>query len=62
MMGLVDTPWVIADEPGAWKVSDGEVMYDAISTAQGKPGSPLRALYIGTLRPAHSGRLGGGLS
>ena len=55
MMGMVDTPWVIADEPGAWKVSDGEVMYDAISTAQGKPGSPLKALYIGTLAPSHSG-------
>ena len=55
MMGLVDTPWVIADEPGAWKVTDGEIMHTALSTAQGKPGSPLKALYIGTLAPAHSG-------
>ena len=30
-------------------------MNDAISTAQGKPGSPLRAVYIGTLAPATSG-------
>ena len=53
--GLVNTPYVIADEPGAWKVLDGETMYDSIQTAQGKPGSPLTALYIGTLAPALSG-------
>ena len=53
--GLVNTPWVIADEPGAWKVLDGAVMFDAIQTAQGKPGSPLTALYIGTLAPSLGG-------
>ena len=50
--GLVNTPWVIADEPGAWKVLDGETMHHSIQTAQGKPGSPLTALYIGTLAPS----------
>ena len=29
----------------------GESMFDAIQTAMGKPGSPLRALYFGTLAP-----------
>ena len=55
IFGLVNCPWVIADEPGAWKVLDGEAMYDSIQTAQGKPGSPLKALYLGTLAPALSG-------
>ena len=30
-------------------------MFDAISTATGKPGSPLTALFIGTLAPAQGG-------
>ena len=30
-------------------------MFDAISTATGKPGSPLKALFIGTLSPAQGG-------
>ena len=49
--GLVNCPWVISDEPGAWETIGGEAMYTAIQTAQGKPGSPLRALYLGTLAP-----------
>ena len=54
-MGLVGVPLVIADEPGAWEVAGGELMHDAIQTAQGKPESPLKALYIGTLAPAMAG-------
>ena len=54
-MGLVDTPLVIADEPGAWEVNGGQLMADAILTAQGKPGSPLRLVIIGTLAPAEAG-------
>ena len=54
-MGLVNTPWVIADEPGAWAVNDGALMFDAISTSLGKPNSPLKALFIGTLAPAQGG-------
>ena len=54
-MGLVNVPLVIADEPGAWEANGGALMHDAIQTAQGKPGSPLRAVYIGTLAPALSG-------
>lgn len=51
-MGLLRTPLVIADEPGAWEVVGGELMWDALTGAQGKPGSPLRIIVIGTLAPA----------
>ena len=44
-----------ADEPGAWEVNGGQLLQDAIETAKGKPGSPLRVVYIGTLAPAVSG-------
>ena len=54
-MGLVNCPWAIADEPGAWHVNGGQLMHDALETAQGKPGSPLKCLYIGTLAPAYRG-------
>ena len=54
-MGLVNCPYVIADEPGSWEVNAGQAMYDAISTAMGKPGSPLMAIFVGTLAPATSG-------
>ena len=54
-MGLVNTPWAICDEPGAWLTVGGTLLHDAIETAKGKPGSPLRAVYIGTLAPATSG-------
>ena len=54
-MGLVGCPWAICDEPGSWETNGGQLLHDAIETAKGKPGSPLRALYIGTLAPAESG-------
>ena len=54
-MGLVNTPWAICDEPGSWETVGGLLLFDAIETAKGKPGSPLRSLYIGTLAPAMSG-------
>ncbi|MCY3845695.1 MAG: hypothetical protein OXH69_19390 [Acidobacteria bacterium] len=54
-MGIVGCPLLIADEPGAWVGAGGELMHDAIQTAQGKPGSPLRVVYIGTLAPAAPG-------
>ena len=54
-MGLVNCPWAICDEPGAWETTGGQLLFDAIETAKGKPGSPLRSLYIGTLAPAMSG-------
>ena len=54
-MGLVGCPWAICDEPGSWETNGGQLLNDAIETAKGKPGSPLRAVYIGTLAPAMSG-------
>ena len=54
-MGIVGCPLLIADEPGSWEVNGGQLMADAIDTAQGKPGSPMRVIYIGTLAPAVSG-------
>ena len=54
-LGLVNCPLAICDEPGSWEVNGGQLMHDAIQTAQGKPGSPLRAVYIGTLAPAKAG-------
>ena len=53
--GLVRCPWLFADEPGSWEATGGQLLHDAIQTAQGKPGTNLRAIYIGTLAPATSG-------
>ena len=55
IMGLTNCPFVLADEPGSWETAGGELVFNAIQTAQGKPGSPLTAVYIGTLAPASSG-------
>ncbi len=49
-MGLVGVPLVIADEPGAWELNSSGVMADAILTAISKPGSPLRAVFVGPQR------------
>ena len=54
-MGLVGVPLLIADEPGSWEVAGGQLMFDAVQTAMGKPGSALRAVYIGTLAPTTAG-------
>ena len=54
-MGIVGCPLLVADEPGAWEVRGGEAMADALETAQGKPGSRLRIIYIGTLAPSTGG-------
>ena len=55
LMGLVKCPWVICDEPGSWKVTDGQLMWDAIDTAHGKPDSPMTAILIGTIAPSMTG-------
>ena len=54
-MGLVGCPLAILDEPGCYETIAGELMWTAVRTAQGKPGSPLRAILIGTLAPATRG-------
>ena len=40
-MGIVGCPLLVADEPGSWETTGGTLMYDAIVTALGKPGSPM---------------------
>lgn len=54
-MGLVNCPLAILDEPGSWEVAGGTLLYDAIQTAMGKPNSPLKAVYIGTIAPSDRG-------
>ena len=54
-MGLVNVPLVVADEPGSWEINGGNLMWDALQTAQGKPGSPLKVIIIGTLAPLATG-------
>ena len=51
-MGLgADTNLAVGEEPGAWKVVGGRLLFDALSTALGKPGSRMKLLLIGTLAP-----------
>ena len=50
-MGLVDVPVAIVDEPGSMDLSMGQDLWDAIATARGKVGSPLRVVLLGTLAP-----------
>ena len=54
-MGIVNCPLLVADEPGSWESVGGTLMYDAITTALGKPNSPMRTVFIGTLAPAMNG-------
>ena len=54
-MGLVNVPLAVADEPGSWEVNGGALMWDALTGAQGKPGSPLKIIIIGTLAPLATG-------
>ena len=53
--GIVGTPLAVLDEPGAWETVGGQLMADALFTAQAKPGSSLRLIFIGTLAPADMG-------
>ena len=46
---------VFADEPAAWKIDDGQLMFDALVEAQGKPGADFKLLLCGTLAPAGEG-------
>ena len=53
--GIVHCPLLVGDEPGCWETSNGTLMADAIQTAQGKPGSAMKVVFIGTLAPSSSG-------
>ena len=54
-MGLVNTSFAIADEPGSWQIQGGALMWDALTGALGKPGSKLKIIVIGTLAPSATG-------
>jgi len=53
--GLVGVPRIFCDEPGAWEVTGGERVSDAIFTSLGKPGSEMKVMLCGTLAPALRG-------
>ena len=54
-LGLVGVPLAILDEPAALHTVGGTALWDAVRTAQGKPGSPLKVVCTGTLAPAEPG-------
>ena len=49
--GLVRVNLVVLDEPGALDILGGQMLADSLFTAQGKPGSRLKVVLIGTLAP-----------
>ena len=53
--GLVNVPFVVWDEPGSSENVSGQLLHDAVVTSLGKPGSPLKAVFIGTVAPQKSG-------
>ena len=53
--GIVGVPLIVLDEPGSLEVVGGQLLADSLQTAQGKPGSILKLVLIGTLAPAQSG-------
>ena len=50
-LGLVGVPVVVLDEPGALEITGGQSLSDSLFTAQGKVGSKLKLILIGTLAP-----------
>ena len=49
--GLVNVPLVCLDEPGSLDLAGGQMLADSLFTAQGKVGSTLKVVMIGTLSP-----------
>ena len=49
--GLVRVGYVVIDEPGALEIVGGQMLADSLFTAQGKVGSRLKLILIGTLAP-----------
>ena len=49
--GLVNVPLMVLDEPGALEIVGGQMLSDSLFTAQGKVGSRLKLVLIGTLAP-----------
>ena len=53
--GLVGCPYAVLDECGSWEKQGGSLLWDAVVTSLGKPGSPMKVLAVSTLAPAVSG-------
>ena len=53
--GLVNVPMAVIDEPRALEIVGGQMMADALFTAQGKVGSALKLVLIGTLSSMATG-------
>ena len=49
--GFVRVPLVVIDEPGALEIVGGQMLADALFSSQGKVGSRLKLVLIGTLAP-----------
>ena len=49
--GLVNVPVAVIDEPGALEIVGGQMLADSLFTAQGKLGSRLKLILVGTLAP-----------
>ena len=49
--GIVNTDLAICDEPGVWEIAAGQMMWDSLNGALGKPGSPLKLILVGCLAP-----------
>ena len=54
-LGLVGVPLAIIDEPASLHTIGGTALWDAVRTAMGKVGSPLKAVLTGTISPADPG-------
>ena len=55
-MGLgLNNPLIVCDEPGAWDINKGYLMWQALRTSIGKPESNTKLIFIGTIAPAHRG-------
>ena len=53
--GLVNVPIVVLDEPGSLEIVGGQMLADSLFTAQGKVGSRLKLILVGTLAPMATG-------
>ena len=53
--GLVGCPYAVLDECGSWEKQGGSLLWDAVVTSLGKPGSPMKVLAVSTLAPSTDG-------
>ena len=53
--GLVHCPLAVIDEAGSFEKIGGSLLWDAVLTSLGKPGSPMKVIVISTLAPAVDG-------